>query len=195
MIEGAMLMNNRSLAMGALWAIVGMLVGCSHGPSYAPSIDHNTLGSTELAHYVAQQPMVTYGELCRVALLVADGEEAFTTFESRVEALKARGVIRSNWNHPAEWIVDRGTFAYMIQRTCGVKQGVNSFLANYTGLGCERYALKDVASAGIMRYGLTYQIPTGGEVMGAFAAGDDQMVRDGVYESRETRVTSPSDVQ
>ena len=51
--------------------------------------------------------MVTYDELGRAALLLADGEESTKSFDERVNELKSRGYVRQEWDYPASYIVNR----------------------------------------------------------------------------------------
>ncbi len=187
-------MNKRN-ALTTVSVTALALTGCSQHLTYAPPQDHNSLADAEFVHVVAQQPAVSYGQLCRAALLVADGEDTAGSFEARVDALKSRGIVRQEWDHSSDRTVDRGLLAYMILRACTIPSGLNSRLAGWTGIGCERYALKDVVRQGIMPYGLEYQIPTGGEVMAALARGDDFMAAHGMYESTEREINSPEDVE
>ena len=179
--------------LGILLAVALVVAGCSE-VSYTPAQDHNSLASTEFSHYLSQQPMVTYDELCRAVLLTADGEDAQKSFEERDSALKGRGIARTEWSYDAGHVVDRGTLAYMILQVSQSRKGLNSTLAGWTGIGCERYALKDVAVQKLMSSGLPYQVPTGGEVVRALASADDYMAKKGLYASEEKIVTSPRDV-
>ena len=189
------------LAMSVRQTMVVLLVaaaavgGCSQHVAYSPPQDHNGLEAAEFGHYVTQQPMVTYDEVCRATLLVAAGEEPAGTFVERVTELKSRGIVRQEWDYPAGHVVDRGTLAYMIYKVCDLPGGLNLLLANWTGIGCERYALKEVIREKMTPYGLAYQLPTGGEVMQALSAADDYMVKHGMYETAEREISSPKDVE
>lgn len=183
----------------AVWLSIVAAVaggGCSQQRlTYTPEQDSAALEQTEFAHAVAQQPMVTYDQLCRAMLLLADGDEFPGSFEERAAELRSRGIVREEWPIGAKDVVDRGHLAYMIFRVCGMPGGLNTRLAEWTGLGCERYALKEVARARIMRYGLPYQVPTGGEVMRVIARADDYMAEHAMYESVEKEIGSPRDVE
>ncbi len=172
-----------------------VLAGCSHSLTFEPAQDHNQLESLEFFHLLAQQPMVTYDEACRAMLLLANGTETSSDFETRSAELASRGVISEKWGIAANEAVDRGTLGYMIFRTCRLPDSVNTWLAKCSGLGDRRYALKNVVRAGIMPYGLPYQIPTGGEVLAAIRKADDYMADHGVYETTDVKISSPADVQ
>ncbi len=179
----------------AMTAAIG-IAGCSRtSVTFTPSQDHNTLEQAEFAHYIAEQPMMTYDQLCRAVLLLADGDESPRSFENRVAELQSRGIARERWSFGAQDVVDRGVLAYMIFRTSNLPGGINTRLSGWTGVGCERYALKEVARKRIIRYGLPYQIPTGGEVMRALARADDYLADHGMYESAEKEIRSPRDVE
>ncbi len=182
-----------------LWAVLTVaavsLAGCSQHIDYAPSQDHQALESSEFLHFMAQEPMVTYDQLGRAALLLADGEERPMSFDERVAELKSRGIVREEWNYAADTIVNRGTLAYVILKVCQMPGGINTFLSGLTGLGCERYALKEITRRKIVPYGFAYQVPTGGEVARALARADDYMAKRGLYESAEGELNSPEDIE
>lgn len=171
------------------------VMGCSQHTAYDPQVDHQTLESSEFVHFLTKQPVATFDQACRAMLLVSDGEESPRSFEERVTELQSRGVIRAEWNLKSNHVVDRGTIAYMIHRACKMPGGLNTWLSTFSGFGDCRYALKEVVRQGVMPYGLPYQTPTGGEVMDAFAKADDYMARQGMYQSTETEISSPEDLQ
>ena len=171
------------------------VAGCNQHVTYDPQVDHGTLGSSEFVHFLAKQPVATFDQSCRAMLLVSDGEETLQTFEERVAELQSRGVIRAEWNLNSNDVVDRGTIAYMIHRGCKMPGGINTWLSTFSGFGDRRYALKEVVRQRVMTYGLPHQILTGGEVMDAFAKADDYMAKTGMYQSTETEVSSPGDLQ
>ena len=174
--------------------VLAGLAGCSQ-LTYTPAADHNALETTEFMHSLTQQPMINYDQACRVALLMADGQETPGTFDERAEELVSRGIVRSEWNLKSENAVDRGTFAYMIFKAAHMPGGINTRLSSLTGFGDRRYALREVVRNRVMPYGLPYQIPTGGEVVAAVAEADDYMARTGVYESTEKEINSPADLR
>jgi len=184
--------RNARLVCLMLWPV---LTGCSHSMRFEPAQDHNQLESLEFFHLLAQQPMVTYDQACRAMLLLADGKETSGGFEERSAELASRAVISEKWKIASDEAVDRGTLAYMIFRTCRLPDSVNTWLAKCSGLGDRRYALKNVVRAGIMPYGLPYQIPTGGEVLAAIRKADDYMADHGMYETTDVKISSPADVQ
>ncbi len=180
----------------AIWMLIpAVAAGCSQQVGYTPARDHQTLEAAEFMHYMAQQPMVTYDELCRATLLLADGEETKTTFEERVSELASREVVRSEWQYDPDHLVDRGTLAYMIFRACKMRGGLNTLVSGWTGVACGRYALKEVIRRRIMRYGLAYQIPTGGEVVRALAKADDYLAAHGGYETTRDRFSTPQEIE
>ncbi len=171
-----------------------VVLGCSQ-TTYSPVKDHQVLDETDFVHYLSQQPMVTYDELCRATLIVADGEDTQQTFVERVSELKSRGIVRPEWDYSSDFVVDHGKLAYMILQMANVPKGVNSTLADYTGIGCERYALWDVVRQDIVMRAASYRIPTGGQVTRALANADDFMAKHGMYETAEREINSPADVQ
>lgn len=186
-------MTIRSISSLILVVLLGT-IGCQH-VSHTPSQDHQSLEASEFVHYLAQQPMATYDEVGRAVLLMITGEEGPGTFEQRVSDLEARGIIRPEWNYDAGHVVNRGTLAYMVYGACQMSGGLNIRLANWTGVGCERYAIKEVVRRRVMAYGLPYQIPTGGEVMRVLAKADEFRASRGIYVDTVPEISSPRDIQ
>ncbi|NOT02866.1 MAG: hypothetical protein HOP29_19880 [Phycisphaerales bacterium] len=184
--------------MKTVIAVMGLAVlsvgpaGCAPRVAITPKMDHNQLDSLALLHYMAGQPAVTNDEACRAVLVLVDGAETPGTFDARRQALETRGMVRGEWNLQASDAVDRGTLAYMIFKGCGVRQGMNTWLSQGTGLGDRRYALRRCIQEDIMPYGLPYQIPTGGEVVRALSRADDVLAKKGAYEDKV--ISSPADV-
>ena len=173
-----------------------LFAGCSASHvDFTPSQDHQSLESSEFLHFMAQEPMVTCDQVGRAALLLADGEETAMTYDERVAELKSRGIFREDWDYEAGDVVSRGMLAYVILKVCQMPGGINTFISGLTGIGCERYALKEITRQGIVRYGFPYELPTGGEVARALARADDYMARRGLYESSEGELNSPEDLE
>jgi len=179
-----------------VWVALGMVTagGCRHQITFEPQQDHNQLDSLEFVHLLAQQPVVTYDQGCRAVLLVADGEESPHTFGERKAELESRGVVSAAWGLQENDPLDRGTLGHMIFKTCRMRHGFNTWMASFTGLGDRRYALKSVIREEIISYGLSYQVPTGGEVVAALARADDYMAKKGMYEMPVGEISSPGDV-
>jgi hypothetical protein len=173
--------------IGHLMAIACLLatVGCSQRVSYTPSQNHETLDSAEFVHYLARQPMVTFGEACRAMLIVADGDEQSGSFDARRAELESRGIVRDAWGLSATDAVDRGTLAYMIFRTCDLPAGLSMSVFGQCSLGDRRYAMREVAYQRIMRPGPPYRIATGGELVSAMGNADDYLASHGAYETGE----------
>ncbi len=186
-------MNSRQTIL-VLAVTLAALTGCAPRVTFEPEQDHADYEALDFIHLLATQPMVTYGQGCRAVLLLADGEDSPGPFEERHAELVTRGVVSERWNLSATDVLDRGTLAYMIFKTCGMPHSLNSWLSTFTGLGDRRYAVRIVADAGIIRHGRPGEIPTGGEVVAALAKADDYMAEHGVYEADDIEVTSPSDV-
>jgi hypothetical protein len=151
------------------------LIGCTPHVTFEPAQDHSAMDPATFAHYLAEQPMVSHDEAMRAVLTLSDGEDRFTTFDERRAELESRGVVRGYWMMAPNRAVDRGTFAYMLFKACNLSHSVNTWLSSGSGLGDRRYALKRVAYARIMPYGLAYQIPTGGEVVNALAGAGEYL--------------------
>ncbi len=137
---------------------------------------------TFLHEHLQAQPMVTVAEAYRAMLLLADGQEEYTDFESRRAALEARGIIRRAWDLQREACIDRGSVAYMVCRILQIRGGVNARILGRLGMGDRRYAARELVYLDMMPAGASYRYLTGGELVDLLAEADRYMARHDMYE-------------
>ena len=71
-------------------------------------------------------------------------------------------------------VLDKGTLAFMLRCVCELPRGVNEVvLVDGLGVGDRRYALKTCIYEGLMPYGQARDPVTGGEVVSALTAAED----------------------
>jgi hypothetical protein len=186
--------TGRAFACALSLSLLAGLVGCTGPRKFQPEINHETLDQTRFVHYLATLPVVTVDEAARAMLILADGTETHATYEQRVAELEQRGIVRKAWHLKPDYVLDKGTLAFMLFKICRMPGGVDTLLFGSWGLGDRRYALKEVADAGLLTHGPDYQPVTGGELVAALARADSYMAEHGIYGSPEPRVDSPADL-
>lgn len=136
---------------------------------------------TLLNEHLQRQPMVTVGEAYRVMLILADGDDQYTSFDQRRTALEERGAIRSEWGLEREEPIDKGSVAYMVCRIIKAPGGINYNLFGRLGVGDRRYALRELEFLGLMPSAVPYRYITGGELVDLLAKADRYMADKGHY--------------
>ena len=189
---GPHLLSSRAKRFAAAAGLVVLLAGCSTVRNYEPEVDPNSLDSTCFLHYLSTVPVASVGEGCRAILLAADGAEDHDTYEERYAELVRRGIVRPAWNLRPDYVLDRGTLAYMAARVCRLPGGLNTHLLGSWGLGDRRYAMKDVAAAGIMPYDVPERAVRGGELLGVLGKIDEYLAEHGMYEWSSPDVDNPA---
>jgi len=168
----------------AALALVALALGCGGGcatpkRTFQPAQDPNTLNEIEFVHYLAALPTVSMDEAYQAMLLLADGENSATDFDQRRSILVSRGVVRESWGLGLDDVLDKGTLAYMIVKTCKLSGGVNDALLGSWGLGDRRYALRTAIWHEMMPYGVPYHAVTGGELLAAITTAAEYLEPEG----------------
>ena len=145
--------------------------------------------------HLVQQAMVTVGEAYRAVLILADGEDQYTDFAAREQALRERGMIRDAWGLQREACIDRGSVAYMVCRTLEIRGGVNMFLFGRHGLGDRRYANRELVYREMVPEGAAYRYVTGGELMDLLIEADRYMARHGMYDEEPLDIEQVIDAE
>ncbi len=141
-----------------------------------------------LHEHLPREPIVTVGEGYRALLMLADGEERFTTFEERESELVRRGVVRSQWGLERDQGLDHGSAAYMVMQILRITGGVNVNTLGRLGIGDRRYAMRELGYMDLMPPGPPYRYMTGSELVDLMARADEYMVRKGMYELRHVDI-------
>jgi hypothetical protein len=100
---------------------------------------------------------------------------AAAAFAARQVTLLSRRVIRPEWALDADQVLDFGTLAYMLRRVGGLRPGVNELLAEPTGIGSRRYALRTCVAEGLLPYAQPYQPVSGGALLAAITRTMDRL--------------------
>ena len=160
-------------------ALVALAGGCATPKrTFQPAQNHNALNEIEFVHYLAALPTVSVDEAYHAMLLLADGEDSATDFDQRRSILVSRGAVRESWGLGPDDVLDKGTLAYMIVKTCKLPGGVNDALLGSWGLGDRRYALRTAIWHEMVPYGVPYHAVTGGELLAAITTAAEYMERE-----------------
>jgi hypothetical protein len=159
----------RPLSQMVAVILVGMLVcSCQTNMSlerkFEPSsgvLAAESRDSADLAYRLSSQTWCSNDEACSMVLLLIDGEDRYQGFDDRLIALDAKGVADASWDIEAEEPVSKGTLAYMLCRTLGLKGGVILRL-----LPSRRYAYREAVYKGLMAKGSAGEPLTGPEAVG-----------------------------
>jgi hypothetical protein len=135
-----------------------------------------------LNEHLEKQPMATVAEAYRAMLMLADGEDKYTDFDARRQALESRGITRPEWGLRREACIDRGSVAYMVCQVIKLQGGVNfNLFGRLTGAGDRRYAVRELAYVEIMEPSAPYRYITGGELVDVLAKADRYMAEHNMY--------------
>lgn len=117
---------------------------------------------------VASGKTVSENDAARGILLLLDGQDPAGTFQQRVEALRARGIVDASWDFQADRDLTRGKLAYMIWRACKLPGGVTLTLAGPS----QRYCLRELQYRGFMAEGTMFTPVSGMEFLAVLTRAD-----------------------
>ncbi len=139
---------------------------------WQPACAPDTLEDLRFVHYLASVPVVSVDEGMRAVLMLTGPTEAWPTFEDRHAELCERGCVKPAWRLAPDEVLTHGTLAYMLRATCGIPRSVSEVLAEPTGLGQRRYALRTCTDAGVLPYARASDPVRGGELLTALDAAE-----------------------
>ena len=151
-------------------------------PAAAPGaltgeVDFNQLDDDTFLASLADQALVTVDQCYRAMVILADGEDAFGSFDERRASLEGRGIARAAWGLKPGGDIDKGSVAFMVCRILQVKGGLNRILFGSWGLGDRRFAYRELVYRNLIRVpGVDYQPITGGELVAhsLYSSGQDR---------------------
>ena len=155
-------------------------------------MDFNQLDDDTFLASLADQALVTVDQCYRAMVILADGEDAFGSFDERRASLEGRGIARAAWGLKPGGNIDKGSAAFMVCRILQVKGGLNRILFGSWGLGDRRFAYSELVYRNLIRVpGVDYQPITGGELVALLGVADEYMSDTGVYEQEPVELTVP----
>lgn len=117
--------------------------------------------SAALAWALSQKTWCTNNEAASLVLSLVDGKDEYGTFESRMEALQAKGLAQESWRLVGDEPVTKGTMGFMLCKALGLKGGVMMQV-----LPARRYAYREALAQGLMVRGSEFEPLTGPEAVG-----------------------------
>jgi hypothetical protein len=120
-------------------------------------------------HDLADQRVTCNDDAFHALLLYSDGKDDSKTYDDRVAALKAKGLLSQSFSKPANQAVGRGVLAVAIVKLLGIKGGWVMHVFGPT----ERYATKELEYDGIYPPSSPQQTFSGAEFVGIMGKVDD----------------------
>jgi len=159
--------------MLAVVVMAAMFAGCQSarvaGPLTANLAGNEPATQLEFWHTLATRPVTSNDEAFHGLLLYLDGQDPAGTYEQRVAALKARGLLPANFSEPADHAITRGTLAVAICRMTGIRGGL---MMHLTG-GAPRYAVRELQFVGLYPPSSPHQTFSGAEFVGIIGRVED----------------------
>ncbi|MBI3832711.1 MAG: hypothetical protein HY287_00090 [Planctomycetes bacterium] len=147
---------------------IAMIAGCSlPHRSFTPPADPATMNDVTFIHYLSTVPTVTVSEAARATLLLVGETKQWPSFDEQWNELRRRGAVRDAWKMSPDDTLNKGTLAFMLLHVAKLPRGVTNVMADATGVGDRRYALKACIDAEILPYSTEHQPVTGGELVTA----------------------------
>jgi hypothetical protein len=141
-----------------------------------------------LHEHLQKEPAVTVAEAYRAIIMLAEGEDSFTSFDQREAWLLERKIVRLEWHLQRTDCIDRGSVAYMIVQVLKIRGGVDLRILGRAGLGDRRYAVRELVYRDIMTQSPPYRFMTGGELVDVIAHADDYMAARKMYPSTPVKI-------
>ncbi|HOW73939.1 MAG TPA: hypothetical protein PKY77_25325 [Phycisphaerae bacterium] len=187
-------MRSETRKLAWLAFVTVLTAGCGLGCTQAVRVEQADQGErvdvdTLLHEQLQKEPMVTVAEAYRAMVILADGDDAYKSFEERRASLENRGIARAEWNLRREACIDKGSVAYMVCQIIQAPGGANlNLLGRAAHIGDRRYALRELAFLDLLPQTAPYRYITGGELVDLTAKADRYMAAHGRYASEPTDV-------
>lgn len=110
---------------------------------------------------IFEKDRATYGDACRALLSLIKEEHTDAEFGAVSGDLAGRGVVSADWNLQEASLLTKGTLAYMVCQSLGIKGGLTMRVFGMT----RRYALRECQHLGVMTTGSVDEYVTGRELL------------------------------
>ena len=114
---------------------------------------------------IFQKDRCTFGDVCRIVSSLSKGEHTDASFADLQKDLVAGGAVDADWGFEESTIVTKGTLAYMLCKTLGIRGGVT---ASVFGMS-RRYAFRECVYLGLLRGKTDMEYVMGRELIDALA--------------------------
>jgi len=123
----------------------------------------------EFWHTLAARPVACNDDAFHALLLDFDGTDPNPDYDSRVKALKARGLVLGWFNQPANQAVSRGVVAVALCKEANIGGGVTMHLLGPN----ERYCLRELVYMNLLPASSENQTFSGLEMVGVIGRFED----------------------
>jgi hypothetical protein len=134
--------------------------------------DQKKESRTAYVRRIFQKDRCNFGDVCRIVLSLAKGEHTDAPFAEIQKDLAQRGIIEGEGGPEESVAVTKGTVAYMLCQTLGIKGGL---VARVFGLS-RRYAFRECVYTGLLRGKTEMEYVTGRELLDALAEAEIYML-------------------
>jgi hypothetical protein len=108
-----------------------------------------------------EKDRATYGDACRALLSLIKDEHTDADFGSVSGDLSGRGVVSADWNLQEPSLLTKGTLAYMVCQSLGIKGGLTIRVFGMS----RRYALRECQHLGLINGGTMDEYVSGRELI------------------------------
>lgn len=147
-------------------------------------------GQLDFWHELNGAKVASNDDAFHAVLLFADGTDPSADYPARVAALKSRGMLRADFNEPANQSVARGTLAVALLKVLGLKGGLMLHILGPT----PRYAVRELYSEGVFPLSSPHQTFSGAELVGVIGRVEDYQRGQAVVERSATQLPSDPEV-
>ena len=137
-----------------------------------PKEDPKKESRTAYVRRIFEKDRCGFGDTCRIVLSLSKGEHTDAAFADVHRDLVSAGVVDGDWGFEESSLVTKGTLAYMLCKTLGVKGGVT---ASVFGMS-RRYAFRECVYLGLLSGRTDMEYVTGRELIDAL--GDAEAYRE-----------------
>jgi hypothetical protein len=161
------------VAMLGLCAISLVSAGCQSAmvktPVDATYSKNDSDSQMDFWHGLADRPVTCNDDAFHALLLYTDSHDDAKTYDDRVAALKAKGLLPKSFSGPANRAIERGVLAVAIVKLTGIKGGWVMRVFGPT----PRYAVKELEYTGLFPPSSPQQTFSGAEFVGIMGKLDD----------------------
>jgi hypothetical protein len=155
-------------------SLASALAGCRSATVAEPPLTAQLAGNDvdaqmEFWHRLPERRMATNDEAFHALLLFVDGADPAADYAGRVDALKQRQMLPTDFNGAANGAVKRGTVAVMLVRALEIKGGLSMRLFGPT----PRYAVRELQYMNLFPQSSPQQTFSGQELLGIIGRAED----------------------
>ncbi len=145
------------------------IVAGEHETAFADSSETAVL---DFWHTLPGRSAVTNAQGLHGVMLFADGSDPTGSYEARVDALKERGWLKSDFDEPANMAMSRGVLAKTLTHAMEIEGGVMMRVTNNS----PRYATRELLFLAIMPPGSEQQAISGLDYVGVISKAQDYLM-------------------